>query len=351
VQLRLENVSVGHGGTALLTDVSFTLTRGEIACLLGPSGSGKTTLLRAIAGFEPVLAGRILGDDRLLSAGGECLPPEARGIGMLFQDLALLPHLTALDNVQLGLHRLPPKARSERACAMLALVGLRADEWRAYPHQLSGGQQQRVALARALAPKPGLLLLDEPFSSLDLDLRERLSQEVRRILQHEGMTALLVTHSQHEAFAMADRIGVLGEGRLRQWDSAYNLYHRPADRFVADFVGEGALVPGMRNADGSITLELGRMPMRNGGESAPGPVQVLLRPDDVVHDDASPIQATVLHKAFRGAEILYTLRLDSGAQLLSLVPSHHNHALGGKIGIRLDLEHVVIFPADTGAPG
>ncbi|HXG27889.1 MAG TPA: ABC transporter ATP-binding protein [Nevskiales bacterium] len=352
MQLRLEGVSVGHGGRALLTDVGFTIARGEIACLLGPSGSGKTTLLRAIAGFEPVLAGRILGDERLLSAAGECLPPEARGIGMVFQDLALLPQLTALENVQLGLHRLPRRERGERARAMLALVGLRADEWRTYPHQLSGGQQQRVALARALAPKPGLLLLDEPFSSLDLDLRERLSQEVRRILQHEGMTALLVTHSQHEAFAMADRIGVLGEGRLRQWDSAYNLYHRPADRFVADFIGEGALVPGERLADGSIRIELGQVAARNAAGTAPGPVQVLLRPDDVVHDDASPVQATVLHKAFRGAEILYTLRLDSGTQLLSLVPSHHNHALGGKIGIRLDLEHVVTFDVarDTPSP-
>ena len=344
MQLRLESVSAGYNGTAVVRDVSFTVARGEIACLLGPSGSGKTTLLRAIAGFEPLQAGRILGDGGLLSEPGRGLPPEKRGIGLLFQDLALLPHLSAFDNVGLGLHRLPRRARAERAREMLALVGLREHEMRAYPHELSGGQQQRIALARALAPKPGLLLLDEPFSSLDLGLRERLSQEVRRILQHEGMTALLVTHSQHEAFAMADCIGVLGEGRLRQWDSAYNLYHRPADRFVADFVGEGALVPGERDADGSVRIELGHTPARgDGADTEPGLVQVLLRPDDVVHDDASPVQATVLQKAFRGAEILYILRLDSGTRLLALVPSHHDHALGEKIGIRLDLEHVVTF--------
>ncbi|MGH8481057.1 MAG: ABC transporter ATP-binding protein, partial [Nevskiaceae bacterium] len=211
----------------------------------------------------------------------------------------------------------------------------------AWPHELSGGQQQRVALARALAPRPGLLLLDEPFSSLDPELRERLGEDLRDILRREGTTALLVTHSQQEAFAMADVIGVIAEGRLHQWDSGYNLYHRPADRFVAGFIGEGVLVPGECEADGRVRIELGCV--RPLAPVAPGPVQVLLRPDDVVHDDASPLRAEVLRKAFRGAGILYTVQLPSGTELQSLVPSHHNHALGEAIGIRLDLEHVVVF--------
>ena len=205
---------------------------------------------------------------------------------------------------------------------LLAAVGMPAAGTR-YPHELSGGQMQRVALARALAPRPQLLLLDEPFSNLDVELRERLSLEVRAILKRLGATALLVTHDQHEAFAMADCVGVMNAGAIEQWDTPYSLYHRPATRFVADFVGEGVLIDTER-----------------GGRD----VSLLLRPDDVLHDDASPVKAEVLKKAFRGAEFLYTLRMDDGNVVLSLVPSHHNHAVGERIGIRMDVEHVVSFP-------
>jgi iron(III) transport system ATP-binding protein len=340
MDLRLEEVGAGYGADEVVHGLGFALEAGAIGCLLGPSGSGKTTALRAIAGFEPVRTGRITLGGRLLSAPGVQVPPERRGVGMVFQDHALLPHLSAGQNVEFGLHRSPRAERGRRALELLELVGLGGSA-RAFPHELSGGQQQRVALARALAPRPSLLLLDEPFSSLDPELRERLGRELRRILRDAGTTALLVTHSQQEAFAIADVIGVIAEGRLRQWDTGYNLYHRPADRFVAGFIGEGVLVPGQGQADGSVQIELGRVRPRMG--VAAGPVQVLLRPDDVVHDDASALRAQVLDKAFRGAEILYTLRLPSGTQLQSLVPSHHDHALGEAIGIRLDLEHVVVF--------
>ncbi|MCW5620666.1 MAG: ABC transporter ATP-binding protein, partial [Burkholderiales bacterium] len=232
---------------------------------------------------------------------------------------------------------------------LLALVGL-AGQGRKYPHEMSGGQQQRVALARALAPKPSLLLLDEPFSNLDVELRERLAGEVRDLLKAQGMTAIVVTHDQHEAFAMADRIGVMHEGRILQWDTAYNLYHRPAHRFVADFVGQGAFVPAHISRAGLVELELGVLSGRPRyvGEPSDGmksqPLEVLLRPDDVVHDDASPVRAQVLSKAFRGAYILYTLRLPSGVRVLSLVPSHHDHAVGEAIGVRLAADDVVVFP-------
>jgi iron(III) transport system ATP-binding protein len=343
VDLLIEAVEAGYGARRVLQGLDLRLPSGSIGCLLGPSGCGKTTALRAVAGFEPVRQGSIRAEHVILSAPGFVMAPEQRGIGMVFQDLALMPHLNVADNIGFGLHRLGKAERRARIAELVELVNLAGAE-RAYPHQLSGGQQQRVALARALAPRPRLVLLDEPFSALDVELRERLSQDVRRILQHERSTALLVTHSQFEAFAMADHIGVMHGGRLLQWDSAYNLYHRPADRFVADFVGEGRFLPGQRGADGTVEMELGRLRPRN-GQAASGPVDVLLRPDDVVHDDASPVTAIVTARAFRGAEFLYTLQLDSGRELLSLVPSHHDHAPGTRIGIRLDVEHVVAFEA------
>lgn len=339
MKLELQGVALAYDGEAVVHGIDLALAAGEIGCLLGPSGSGKTSVLRAIAGLEPLQRGEIhLGGQRL-SAVGEQVAPDRRGVGMVFQDLALLGHLDVLGNVELGLHRLPRDERRRRAREWLQRVGLDARE-QAYPHQLSGGQQQRVALARALAPQPRLLLLDEPFSALDARLREQLVPEIRALLKRLGMTALLVTHSQLEAFAFADRIGVMHDGRLRQWGSPYQLYHRPANRFVAHFIGEGVLLRAER-AGAAIELPgLGQLP--SAGE--PGPLDVLLRPDDVVHDDASPLQAEVLARHFRGAEFLYRLRLDSGAVVLALVPSHHDHAIGSRIGIRLQADHVITFP-------
>jgi iron(III) transport system ATP-binding protein len=339
MKLELQGVALAYDGEAVVHGIDLALAAGEIGCLLGPSGSGKTSVLRAIAGLESLQCGEIhLGGQRL-SAVGEQVAPDRRGVGMVFQDLALLGHLDVLGNVELGLHRLPRDERRRRAREWLQRVGLDARE-QAYPHQLSGGQQQRVALARALAPQPRLLLLDEPFSALDARLREQLVPEIRALLKRLGMTALLVTHSQLEAFAFADRIGVMHDGRLRQWGSPYQLYHRPANRFVAHFIGEGVLLRAER-AGAAIELPgLGQLP--SAGE--PGPLDVLLRPDDVVHDDASPLQAEVLARHFRGAEFLYRLRLDSGAVVLALVPSHHDHAIGSRIGIRLQADHVITFP-------
>lgn len=340
--LHLENVRAGYGSKLVLHDLSLRIAQGSLGCLLGASGCGKTTALRAIAGFEPVLGGRILAGGKVLSEAGQRLAPEHRGIGMVFQDFALMPHLSVRDNVAFGLRGMDKRQRDRRVAELLELVGLQqADSANAL--ELSGGQQQRVALARALAPRPRLILLDEPFSSLDVELRERLSQDVRRILLHERTTALLVTHSQLEAFAMADAIGVMRHGRLLQWDTAYNLYHRPTSRAVADFVGEGRFIPGTARAGGAVETELGTFALRV-TQADTGPVDVLLRPDDVIHDDASPVTARVLSRAFRGAQFLYGLQLDSGREVLSLVPSHHDHPIGGRIGIRLDVAHVIAFP-------
>jgi iron(III) transport system ATP-binding protein len=272
--------------------------------------------------------------------------PESRQIGMVFQDYALFPHLTVVDNVAFGLHRMDRGKRSRRAEEILETVGL-AEYRNHFPHQLSGGQQQRVALARALAPEPEIVLLDEPFSSLDVDLRERLGVEVRSVLKKLNATALLVTHDQQEAFAVADLVGVMKDGQLEQWDTPYQLYHRPSTRFVADFIGQGVFIPGEVVAAGSVRTELGVMRANGSGKWQTGShVDLLLRPDDVIHDDASSLRAEVCQRAFRGAEFLYTLRLASGVQLLSLVPSHHDHAVGERIGIRIEPDHVVAFARD-----
>lgn len=339
--LMVESLSQAYGAHHVVQDLSFRLARGTIGCLLGPSGCGKTTVLRCIAGFENAQQGRILINGDIVSGPGIAVPPERRRVGMVFQEHALFPHLRVGDNIAFGLQGMLRAAREARVRELGELVGLSA-LLRKFPHELSGGQQQRVALARALAPRPELLLLDEPFSNLDVDLRERLSLEVREIIKASGATAVLVTHDQHEAFSMADEIGILHEGRIQQWAPPYELYHRPANRFVADFVGQGVFLPARVAGPDRIEIELG---MLHGAAAAAtgAEVEVLLRPDDVVHDDAAPTRAEVLHKAFRGADILYTLRLESGRKVLALVPSHHNHALGEKIGIRLGVDHVVAF--------
>ncbi|MEI8384822.1 MAG: ABC transporter ATP-binding protein [Nitrosomonadaceae bacterium] len=350
--LELKNIQQAYGQQLVVNNLSLTLEKGQIGCLLGPSGCGKTSVLRCIAGFEPVIAGEILLSGVRVSGNGVFLPPEQRHIGMVFQDYALFPHLTVIDNIGFGLHQLPKNDRGPRVNELLGTVGL-SDAANKYPHELSGGQQQRVALARALAPRPDLLLLDEPFSNLDVSLRERLSLEVREILKSQNTTAILVTHDQNEAFAIADEIGIMHRGEIQQWDSAYNLYHRPANRFVANFIGQGVFLPGQVLDPNRVEIELGVLTADIPHQCSPDDqicgkgcrVDVLLRPDDIVHDDSSLLQAVVLHKSFRGANILYTLNLPSGANALSLVPSHHNHAIGEKIGIRLEADHVVAFPS------
>jgi iron(III) transport system ATP-binding protein len=341
--LTLTGVSHSYEQKPTFSQVSFSLAKGQIGCLLGPSGCGKTTALRCIAGFEDIVSGTIHLNGKLVSSAGFHLSAEKRQIGMVFQDYALFPHLNVEKNVAFGLHRLERNQRQKRVDELLEVVGLSGFKT-AYPHELSGGQQQRVALARALAPRPDLLLLDEPFSNLDVALRERLGLEVREILKQQNATAILVTHDQHEAFAIADEIGVMYEGQIQQWDSAYQIYHEPANRFVADFVGEGVFMPGKVLAPDRIEIELGVVRGNMPADCCLGcTVDVLVRPDDVIHDDHSTVQARVTGKAFRGADFLYTLQLGSGIRLLSLVPSHHDHAIGEKIGIRLEIDHVIAF--------
>lgn len=348
LQVNALQVHYPSRSTAAVDNVSLQLQAGQMGVLIGPSGCGKTTLLRAVAGLEKISAGSISINDITVSGDGVHLPPEARRIGMVFQDYALFPHLNVAQNIAFGLHRWPLDRQRARVNDVLALVGLENSGQR-FAHELSGGQQQRVALARALAPQPQLLLLDEPFSNLDVDLRERLAHELRSILKLANTTALFVTHDQLEAFALGDVIGVMHQGKLQQWNDAYHLYHRPETRFVAEFIGHGVFAPAQLRREGdSLVLQTPLGELRedlahSASEQVLGDCDVLLRADDIVHDDAAQVKAQIIRKAFRGSEFLYTLLLDSGQTLMAHVPSHHDHQIGEWIGIRAEVDHVVTF--------
>lgn len=342
-QLEIDQINVFLGDQHIIKNMSFSLAEGEIGCLLGPSGCGKTTMLRTIAGFQAPNSGRVVIAGKEICSQQSETKPEERHIGMVFQDLALFPHMTVRKNIAFGMGKLKKKLVNERVDELLELVAM-TDYANSYPHELSGGQQQRVALIRAMAPRPPLLLLDEPFSSQDTERRVQLAHEVREILKRDGVTAILVTHDQYEAFAIADHIGVINEGSLRQWDNAYDLYHTPADRFVADFIGEGVFVCGNTLENNQIQTELGIIHGELSEQFSAGTqIELLVRPDDIIHDDKSQTKATVIAKDFRGAGHLYTLRMPGSTRLLCLAPSHHNHHIGEQFGVRLNLDHLVIF--------
>lgn len=343
--LELREAGLSYGRKQVLCNVSFSLAPGQVGCLLGSSGEGKTTLLRGIAGLEPLMTGAICADGRLLSEPGRQEPPERRGIGLVFQDGALFPHLSVRDNIAFGLYgKSDVTHRVMQLAALLELSELLAR----FPHELSGGQQQRVALARAAAPQPRLLLLDEPFANLDPGLRERLMRGLGSLFREEGITVLMASHNQEDAFAMADRLGVLHGGQLLQWDTPFQVYHRPANVYVANFVGEGCLINGYVLTADQVRTPLGMIEDRHPHGHALGTaVRVFIRPDDILHDDTSAMTAKVIAKVFRGAEFLYTLELAEGTRVYSLVPSHHDHPVGEAIGIRLEIDHLVVFPGPS----
>lgn len=342
-ELTLLQVKASHSNQTIIKGVDLLLKDKEIGCLLGPSGCGKTTLLRAIAGLHNINDGEIHLGENCLSSSTQNIATEKRQIGMVFQDYALFPHMTIYENIAFGLKSSSNKEKQARIQQLLELIDL-PDVAKRYPHQLSGGQQQRIALARALAPKPSLLLMDEPFSGLDIELRESLAREVREILKAEGISALMVTHNQNEAFAIADSVGVMKDGKLLQWDTAYKLYHEPKHPFIADFIGQGSLISGAVCDCQAVHTELGllkaRLPF---GVQTGEQVSVLVRPDDILHDDSSDWQLEVISRAFRGSHFLFTLKLPSGEKVLCMSQSHHDHPVGSKIGIKLEMDHAVVF--------
>ena len=344
--LEVKSIECQHRGNTVVHDLSCHINKGDLHCLLGPSGCGKTTALRAIAGFQPLHHGEILLHNERVSYPGYTKAPEKRHIGMVFQDYALFPHMNIYQNIGFGLRNKSDKEKQHTVDHMLEVVDLSGYGER-YIHELSGGQQQRVALARAIAPEPELVLLDEPFSNLDIEMRERLSRDIRDILKSHGTTGILVTHDQHEAFSFGDMIAVMNEGKVLQRDTAYNLYHSPMSRFVADFIGQGVFINGTMSSHDTVETAIGTIKGDRAYEWSNGTeVELLLRPDDIIANEKGELEGTILQKAFKGAEILYTLMLKDKIEVLSLFPSHHNHEIGSKINLSLELDHMVAFRKD-----
>ena len=342
-RLEVKQLDFAYGRNQILFEFDFSLEESQIGCLLGPSGCGKTTVLRAIAGFENPTKGEIVLNGNKLNGSKIFVEPEKRQIGMVFQDIALFPHLSVESNIQFGIRTLTQTQRDKRSNELLDLVGMSQFK-KTYPHELSGGQQQRIALARAMAPKPSLLLMDEPLSSLDEELREQLAREIRLILQQEKISAILVTHDQNEAFAVGDHICVMHQGRVQQNDSAYNLYHRPLNRFVAEFIGEGALLPGVVADEDTITTDLGEI-KGNLPESCKHQdnVDVLIRPENVILADDKENKAVITERYFRGSSYLYTLKTNGGVELLCLLPGSEALQIDQSISVRLQIEKPVVF--------
>ena len=341
IVLELRKVTCAYEvGRPAIVDISFSVREGETLCVLGPSGCGKTTTLRAIAGFEPVVAGEVHLEGRLVSTPGMLVPTERRRVGMVFHDYALFPHLRVAENIAFGLRHLPADQRTAQVQTMLALTSLSGFEGR-YPHELSGGQQQRVALARALAQKPAVLLLDEPFSNLDPDMTGKMREDLHALLRRTGTTSVLVTHDHEEAFAMADRVAVLNNGRLEQFDTPEAIYHMPSTPFVADFVGQADFIPGTVE-NGKVMTEIGEFP--NQGRYQGGPsVMVMIRPDDVHIVPSAHCAARIIARQFRGSENLYTIGLPSGHVVHSSEASTNVYPLGTPVELQVIATHTVLF--------
>ncbi len=347
-EVRVDGVSKSYQvGQLAVENVSFTLEEGEILALLGPSGCGKTTTLRLIAGFEWPDQGRIHIGGRLVAGDNQYVGPEKRGVGMVFQDYPLFPHRTVAQNVAFGLHRLNRRTAKERVSEVLARVGM-SDYASRYPHQLSGGQQQRVALAQALAPKPQVVLLDEPFSNLDAALRYELRLEVRQVLKEVGTSALLVTHDQKEAFAVADRIAVMNQGRIEQIGTPYALYSQPYTRFVAEFLGHCALLDGVVESETStaVMTDLGEVPCLACPAALGERVTVSLRPDSLIVDPDGPFSGDVVSVVHEGhiMELSIEISCRSGSVALrTFVPPELNVKAGDTLRFAIAPERVAII--------
>lgn len=338
--LMVSDLAVVFDNKEVFSQVSFDLAQGQIGCLLGQSGCGKTTVLRSIMGFCSPKNGKIaLSDRTLFEANMTSIPAHMRHIGMVFQDYALFGHLTVADNICFGIQGLSKSEKKNRLNELLTLVDM-TEYAKRYPHELSGGQQQRVALARAFAMQPALILLDEPFSNLDVELRASLSQEVRALLKSQNMTAILVTHDQAEAFSIADVVGVMANGRLQQWDTPINLYQYPVNQTVATFVGEGVLLPIYEVADDAVLTAIGKVVCHNAHTAKIDKKQILIRPEMVqIKDDGMP--AILIQCDFKGGYWQATLQLTTGEKLLARLPIHTQYKIGQTLGVYAEQGWVV----------
>ena len=338
--LTIRNLSKRFGATPVVRDVSLDVQPGELISLLGPSGCGKTTTLRLVAGFERPDQGSIQVEGTVVEAGRTHVAPERRRVGMVFQEYALFPHLSVAQNVAFGLPK--GRERAARVDEMLALVGL-AGSGERFPGDLSGGQQQRVAVARALAPRPAIILLDEPFSNLDQSLRVQLREEIRRILRAADATAVLVTHDQEEALSISDRVGVMLDGRIRQVATPEELYHRPADRDVAQFVGDAQFLPGTASG-ATVETALGTLVLHR---PATGPVAVLIRPELIRIERGEPtvgaVQGMVVGRQFHGRDQIVSIAVGDGTVLSVRASSYVRLTAGASVDLTVR-DDVVAFP-------
>ena len=340
--VNLSNVRKDYSGVTAVHNLTLSIMRGEFFSLLGPSGCGKTTTLRLIAGLDSLSSGAITIDHHLVSSPTCFVAPEKRGVGIVFQDYALFPHMTVFENISFGLYGRGKALVKARVEELLDLVGL-SGEGKKYPHELSGGQRQRVALARSLAPSPGVILLDEPFSNLDAELRTVLRNETKQILKAGGATVILVTHDQEEAFSLSDRVGLLNAGKLEQVGTPYQIYHHPASRFIADFVGKADFIPSTTHGD-LIVSKLGKFHYDGPAYPDSTAVELMIRPDDVTITPDPQGEAVIAEVRFLGADALYALELPDKTYLHSFGLSAKMMPKGLRVKININLAHTVVFP-------
>ena len=341
-KLNLQSVKISLDSKVILDDVNLKIDTGEIVSLMGSSASGKTSLIRSIAGFHNISSGVIQIDGQIVDDSIRRSDVAMRNVGVIFQDLALFPHLTVRENICFGLNNIDSAQQQNRAKKLEDLLDIENITNR-YPNQISGGQQQRVAIARAIAPKPNLLLLDEPFSALDYELKDNLMNDIMKLIKSENITAILITHSAEEAFKMSDKIAFISNNTITQFANPYDIYHRPVSKEIANFFGISSYIKAKITDSSHINCILGDFVGMVDQYKQDDEVDLLIRPDDIIHDDDSLFSAKVTEKTFRGSDFLYELELKDGQKIFCYAPSHHNHQVNEVIGIKLDLDHLVIF--------
>ena len=349
--LKIVHASTYYGKHLVIKDINMQVSPGEVVTIVGPSGSGKTTLLKAVAGLERVHTGSILINQKAVSTPHYMLPPSERGVAMVFQDHALFPHMNVMKNIifplQKGAHRRKIDRNVSKDLEKIVDYLQLSKLVKKYPHQLSGGQRQRVSLARAFLAAPEILLLDEPFASQDPEIKIQLKDTMQQLIHEKGITTLMVTHDQNEALSLADRMGVLNHGVLEQFDTPRKIYHEPSSSFIASFIGNGVFIDAIIE-NGMLICEFARLKnFHFSHDIVPSgkttDVSIFLRPDDVSIVRQSSIMASIVSRMFHGASYLYRLRLDSGSEVLSIMPGRMPYEIGKRVGVSIELSRVKAF--------